>query len=62
MLQFHPFVGGMFNWTIDTKANTKVNWHLAYENNFIIAEPNSEFMKDWYDMQHLFIKSDYPKM
>jgi len=41
MLQFHPFEGGMFNWTIDTKANTKVNWHLSYENNFIIAEKNS---------------------
>jgi hypothetical protein len=48
------------DWTVDEKANTKVTWHLAYESNFLAADKDSEFVKDWFDLFLYFVKSPYP--
>lgn len=35
------YAGHIYRTTYDKEAKTKANWHLAYENNFIAAEPNN---------------------
>jgi mannosyltransferase OCH1-like enzyme len=37
LMQFHPQYGGVFDWSFNKKANTKVQWLLPVENNFIAA-------------------------
>jgi hypothetical protein len=44
----------MFDWEVNTQANTKAQWHLSYLNGFIASDKGSEFIKDWLD---LFIES-----
>jgi hypothetical protein len=56
---FHPHYGQPYSWTYDSKANTKRMDLTAYENNFIIAEPNQELMSEWIDEYALTITSDY---
>jgi hypothetical protein len=36
-MQFHYQKGGVLNWEFNEKANTKVQWQLPIENNFIVA-------------------------
>jgi len=48
LMQFHPIEGGLFDWKINEKYNTKVQWHLAFESNFLAADKDSEFVKDWF--------------
>lgn len=45
---FHPYEGAPFGWNISRGG--KVNWHRAYENNFIAAEPNSQFIAEWLEL------------
>jgi len=44
---FNSHYGGDFTWWIHENANTKVSWHLGYENNLIAAEKDSYFLSDW---------------
>lgn len=30
VMHYHPFSGGSFNWKVNVKANTKVQWQLPY--------------------------------
>ena len=47
---FNPqYITNIFETKIDKKINTKSEWRLAYENNFIAAEPNSQLLSDWLD-------------
>lgn len=47
---WHPHYGSPLDWNINQKHNTKVQWHLSYENNFIAAEKGSELIKDWFQL------------
>ena len=48
-LFFHPHYGSPFDFHYDDKINSKVAWHLGYENNFIAAEAGNEFVQAWLD-------------
>jgi hypothetical protein len=61
MMQFHSLEGAPFNWEVDEAANTKATWHLAFENNMIIAEKDNEFIKEWNDLFHEFTTSPFAK-
>lgn len=64
---FNPqYITNIFETKIDKKFNTKSEWRLAYENNFIAAEPNSQLLSDWLDefsfyhqLQHSQIKQRF---
>lgn len=47
---FHPHYGSPFSWKIHPQLNIKVCWHLAYENNLIIAEKGSELITEWFEL------------
>jgi hypothetical protein len=38
-------MGGVFDWKVNSTINTKVQWQLPYENNFIAAEKGSPLIK-----------------
>jgi hypothetical protein len=46
---FHPHYGSPFNWTYNSLINSKIAWHLGYENNFIAAVKGSELILDWFE-------------
>jgi hypothetical protein len=46
---FHPHYGSPFNWTYSSLINSKIAWHLGYENNFIAAVKRSELIIDWFE-------------
>jgi hypothetical protein len=56
---FHPHFGQPFEFSYDSRANTKMMWLSAYENNLIIAEPNQKLFEDWFNEYELFITSPY---
>jgi hypothetical protein len=41
---FNPQYGSPYYWKLNTKFNTKQQWHLAYESNFIAAEKENELI------------------
>lgn len=47
-MHFHPNWGGVFDWKVSGTYNTKVQWQLPYENNFIAAEQGNELIKNWF--------------
>lgn len=47
-MQYHPWFGGVFDFKFNKKYNTKVQWRLPYENNFIATEKDNEFIKEWF--------------
>jgi mannosyltransferase OCH1-like enzyme len=47
-MMWHPHYGSPLEWTIDQRHNTKAQWHLAYENNFIAAEKGSALVEEWF--------------
>ena len=59
MMQFHTLEGAPFDWTVDRDANTKSSWHLAYENNLIVAEKENEFIREWYELFLKFTVSSF---
>jgi len=56
---FHPHYGSPFEWEINEKINTKIQWHLAYENNLIIAEKGSDLVKEWFELYLQFLLMPY---
>jgi hypothetical protein len=48
LMHFHPVWGGVFDWKVNSTINTKVQWQLPYENNFIAAEQGNEFISEWF--------------
>ncbi len=59
LMFFHPHYGQPFRWTFDEGANTKRMELTAYENNFIIAEPNQALLGEWIEEYARFITSPY---
>lgn len=56
-MMWHPHYGAPLEWTINEKYNIKSQWHLAYENNFIAAEKDSELIKEWFELLlELYVK------
>ena len=49
MMHYHPQWGGVFEWKVDPKYNTKAQWNLPYENNFIAAEKGAPLIVDWFN-------------
>jgi hypothetical protein len=45
VMHYHPSWGGVFDWKVNSTINTKVQWQLPYENNFIAAEKGSTLIK-----------------
>lgn len=45
---WHPHYASPHTWEINKKSETKTQWLLAYENNFIAAERENELIKDWF--------------
>jgi hypothetical protein len=35
---------------VHERYNTKYGWHFGYENSFIAAEKDNEFLKEWLDL------------
>lgn len=59
LMQFHPIEGGLFDWQWHPSEDTRTQWHLAVESNFIAAEPRSEFVREWFDMMVHFALSTF---
>ncbi len=54
--------GNPINWHMDRRYNTKSQWHLSWENNFIAAEKNTEFIKEWFDVYTEWMVTSYSKI
>jgi hypothetical protein len=49
LMFFNAQYGGrLFEAEVDSEHNTRRQWHLGYENNFIAAEAGNELIKEWY--------------
>ena len=50
------------DWHIDSKWNTKAQWQLSYENNFIAGVKGNEFMKEWFEVFSEWMITKYDKI
>ncbi len=47
---FNPqYASDIYRTKQDPRAKTRTYHDLAYENNFIAAEPQNELIKDWFE-------------
>ena len=42
---WNTFYGCPLEWKYDAEIETKSQWHLSYENNFIVASKNAQLIK-----------------
>jgi hypothetical protein len=58
-MYFHHHYGSPYDWVVDEKYNTKQQWRLTYEPNFIVAEANNQLINEWYETLISFIANPY---
>ncbi len=65
LMTWHPYDAQPGGWqykSINKKQSVKAQWHLALQNSFIVAQKESEFIKEWMDLMMEFIESPYDKI
>lgn len=50
LMFWDPLAGSPVEWKIDQQANTKSQWQLSYQDNFIAAVKDNEFVNSWFKM------------